>query len=310
MKWFSIDHRKKKLSVVSDHIDGKPFRKIAHKEKISKSTTQRIYQKELNNFPHNNSITKIYCDRFCGIMVVDGKYINVRGYEKKIPLLWGIDYLSHDIPVFEFAPSESYQSWLKYFGYLKSIKYALQIVICDDNENIKLAARYMFPNVLIQTCQNHYLENIRKTLNVRTDATYQEFVADLKKELFFTKRSREDFNKRAFKLFKKHQNDQTCLYYLLKIQENISELTNASHVPNAPLTTNIIESFNSHLQARLKSIKSFQSFESAEKWLNAYILKRRLRPFTDCGKKFKYLNHKAAISYTLKKGAVLPLLSM
>jgi len=35
----------------------------------------------------------------------------------------------------------------------------MKIVVCDDNKNIKLAARFMFPNVLIQTCHNHFLEN-------------------------------------------------------------------------------------------------------------------------------------------------------
>ena len=119
-----------------EHLDGKPLRKIADKENLSKSAVGRKYLKELKKFPHNNSITKRYCNRFCGILVVDGKYVKVRGYEKKIPLLWGIDYFSHDLPVFDLAPSENYASWLKYFGYLKSIKYPLQIVICDDNENI------------------------------------------------------------------------------------------------------------------------------------------------------------------------------
>lgn len=293
-----------------DHVDGKPFRKIAHKESISKSKVAREYARKVKDLPHNNEITKKYCNRFCGIMVVDGKYVRVKGYEKKIPLLWGLDYLSHDIPVFEFAISESYQAWLKYFGYLKSINYPLAIVVCDDNENIKLAARYMFPRVIIQTCQNHFLENFRKELQVRTDEKYRPFVEDLKTELFSMKLTAKTFRKRAYRLLEKYRDNQICLSYFLRIEKSHHELTAASKVEHAPLTTNIIESYNSHLQARLKSIKSFQSFHTAEQWLNAYILKRRFRPFTDCTKKFRYLNGKSAISMTLKKGAVLPLLSI
>jgi len=234
--------------------------------------------------------------------------VKVRGYEKAIPLLWGIDYLTHDIPVFEFAPSENYESLLKYFGYLKSIKYPLQIVICDDNENIKMAARYMFPNVHIQTCQNHFLENIRKDLQVRTEEKYKNFVLDLKNEFFSRKITRPDFRQRALKLVKKYTGNLVAISYLVKIEKSFNELTAATLIPGAPKDTNLIELYNSHLQARLKSIKGFKSFSSAEKWLNAYILRRRFRPFRDCSQKFRYLNGKTSISQTCRKNAILPLL--
>lgn len=242
--------------------------------------------------------------------MVDGKYVKVRGYKKAIPLLWGIDYSTHDIPVFDFAPSENYESWLKYFGYLKSINYPLQIVVCDDNENIKMTARYMFPNVLIQICQNHFLENIRRDLQVRTEKKYQEFVLDLKKELFSKKITRADFQQRALKLLKKYNGNNVAVNCLIKIEKNFDELTAATLVPNAPRDTNLIELYNSHLQGRLKSIKGFKSFTNAEKWLNAYILRRRFRPFRDCSQKFRYLNGKTSISQTCKKNGDLPLLFM
>jgi len=294
--------------VVEDHIDGKPLRKIADKNKKSKSAIARKCTEQINNLPHNNSVTKQYCNRFCGIMVVDGKYIKVKGYSKAIPLLWGLDYFSHDIPVFKFAPSENYQSWLKYFGYLKSIKYPLQIVVCDDNENIKMAAKYIFPNVLIQTCQNHFLENIRRDLRVRTEEKYRGFVIDLKTELFLKKINRKDFQGRALKLLKKYRENQIATRYLIKIEKAFDELTAATLVPQAPKDTNLIELYNSHLQARLKSIKGFKSFSSAEKWLNAYILRRRFRKFRDCSAKFRYLNGKTSISQTCQKNGDLPLL--
>ena len=252
--------------------------------------------------PHNNDITKQFCDRFCGILVVDGKYIAVKGYERKIPLLWGLDYLSHDIPVYRFAPSESYQAWLKYFGYLKTIKYPLKMVVCDDNENIRRAARYIFPNVLVQLCQNHFLENIRRELHSRTDDKYKPFIAELKRELFSSKIMIETFRKRSYKLFKKYVKDEKIVKQLLKINEYTQELTAANYLRKAPRTTNIIESFNSHLQGRLKTIKGFESFQSADKWINAYILRRRLKKFTDCCNKFRYLNGKTSLSRTCKRG--------
>jgi transposase-like protein len=221
-------------------------------------------------------------------------------------LLWGIDYLTHDIPVFTFAPSESYESWLKYFGYLKTIQYPMKLLVCDDNENIKAACRYLFPQVIVQTCQVHFLENIRKQLQVRTDPTYELFMHDLKQELFSRKITRTDFEKRAFKLFKKYEHDRVAVQVLLRIHAYTEELTAATRVTHGPCTTNIIESYNSHLEARLKSIKGFKAFHSAYRWLNAYILRRRFRPFTDCGKKFRHLNGTAAIQHTVQKGKTLP----
>ena len=145
--WFSINHKRKENDFLLDYLDGKPLRKIADKSNFCAATALAKCRKHLGELPHNNDITKQFCDRFCGILVVDGKYIAVKGYERKIPLLWGLDYLSHDIPVYKFAPSENYQAWLKYFGYLKTMKYPLKIIICDDNENIRKAAEYIFPNV-------------------------------------------------------------------------------------------------------------------------------------------------------------------
>lgn len=40
------------------------------------------------------------------------------------------------------------------------------------------------------------------------------------------------------------------------------------------------------------------SFDHADNWLNSYFLRRRLRPFTDCNKKFKELNGKISLQQT------------
>lgn len=68
-----------------------------------------------------------------------------------------------------------------------------------------------------------------------------------------------------------------------------------------PRTTNIIESYNSHLNSRLKSLRGFESFKTANIWLNAYFLRRRLKSFTDCRGKFRYLNKKCSLQLTLSK---------
>ena len=90
------------------------------------------------------------------------------------------------------------------------------------------------------------------------------------------------------------------------IKARQEDLFNYFHFKACPRTTNIIESYNSHFQARLKSIRSFQGFESARRWLNAYIIRRRTKKFTDCKGKFKPLNNHAALELTIKKQAEWP----
>ena len=118
--------------------------------------------------PHNNEVTLSYCNpkRFCGFLVVDGKFVAVKGYDRKIPFIYGIDYLTHDIPICLLAPSENYSALLQYFTKLKNTGYDLQALICDDNESIRMAAKQIYPGVIVQLCHVHYLENVRRNLNI------------------------------------------------------------------------------------------------------------------------------------------------
>jgi len=75
---------------------------------------------------------------------------------------------------------------------------------------------------------------------------------------------------------------------------------------NTPQTSNLIESFNSHLQGRLKTIKGFESFTHAKLWLNGYFLRRRTKKFTDCRGKFRKLNGKTSLQIVKKPGIDLP----
>jgi transposase-like protein len=77
---------------------------------------------------------------------------------------------------------------------------------------------------------------------------------------------------------------------------------------NCPSTNNIIEAYNSHLTGRLKTIKGFDSYTSAKRWLNAWMIRRRTKNFTDCQKSFKHLNGKCSLEKTLKKDQKWPLI--
>jgi transposase-like protein len=118
--------------------------------------------------------------------------------------------------------------------------------------------------------------------------------------LFSNKISIEDFKSRASKIYNKYANtNELCKKVMLDIAKRSPDLLGYLKLPKTPRTTNLIESFNSHLQGRLKTIKGFENFKNANNWLNIYFLRRRLKKFPDCEKQFKKLNGTASLELTL-----------
>lgn len=306
IKYFSIKTiYADKKAILNDHLEGLSFRDLANKYTLSPMTSWRICEEELQKLPNNNQFTFNFCNRYSSIFVSDGKYFNVSGLETDYCLLWGVDYFCHDIPIFVLAPSESYQAWAKFFSYFRIINQHPQLLVCDDNTNLKLAARKCFPAVKIQTCYNHFKENIRRDLRVRSDNTYKDFMKRIE-DVLSEKINDSALNKKLFSLYRDYRTDPVCIQILANIERYKSELLAYRGIPQAPLTSNIIEGFNSHLESRLFSLRSFQSINHAKLWMNGYILKRRFTKFRDCKGKFKHLNGKRGVDMTKKQGVDLP----
>lgn len=297
--------------LLKDYLDGLPLRKIADQVKLSPPTIYRRCLSGLKFLPRNLEVTRKSVDlsSYSGYLVFDGKYLAVKGYPEKIVLLWGADFLSHDLPHYLLAPSENYQACLSYFSSLKELGYSLRLLICDDNDAIKMAVRYIYPNVSVQTCQNHFLENVRKDLSIRSDPTHQPFYLSLEGVLK-EKLDPFEFNLRLAEIFKKFegQTNERISNWIGTFLKYKEELLAYQKFPESPWTTNLIEAYNSHLEGRLKTIKGFQSYHSANLWLNGYLLRRRLKAFTDCEEPFKHLNGKSPLQNVLRTGEKLPLI--
>ncbi len=268
-------------------------------------TAWRICEEELTKLPNNNQFTFNYCNQFSTTFVFDGKYFTIASEEYDWVLLWGVDYFRHDIPIMFVAPSESYQSWSKFFFYLRIINHYPQLIVCDDNTNLKMAARKNFPEVRIQTCFNHFKENIRRELKVRSEVTYKVFMRRIEKVLT-EKLNDEVMNRKLFALYRDYSEDPVAVSVLTTIQRYRTELTGYRGIPGAPVTSNIIEGLNSHLEARLQKLCSFQSVAHAKLWMNGYVLKRRYTIYTDCRGKFRSLNGKSGVQLTKKPGVDVP----
>lgn len=305
---FSINHARKKPCFWIPHIDGTPIRKLSDQRGLSPARTYQYIRHEMNMLPNSNWITKTYCEKFCGTLIVDGKYIKVRGYKQKIPFIYGIDYLTHDIPVGMLFPSESTEAFTRFFRILKECNYPLSAVVCDDILfSLKPAIFRYFPAAKIQLCRNHYIENIRRILNIRTEITHQLFFGYLKRRVFdsnISLRTRKLRLHETYLKFAKH--DMRRQNIIVDIYRKRMKLFAYMDLSECPKTTNLIELFNSHLNARISSIKGFKSLEGAKLFLNAYLLRRRTKQFTDCKTKFKHLNGSCGLELTIKKPAILP----
>lgn len=308
-KWFQFVRKAPKIkdaSLTLLHLSGIPFRTLGEIHGINATTAYRHVKSHLDRLPHCADITREYCQSFSGILLTDGKYIAIKGYDRKIPVVYGIDYTTHDIPHYILSRAENYSTCLSFFRSLKLAGYLLQAVVCDDNKNIYETCRHTFPQSTIQLCQVHYLRNLRFLLDLDHQLQYHQFFAGLC-ELFSQKRSIPDFDKRARFLFLKHAEDQVCRDILLELERKKPLLLGYHNHKGTPTTTNLIESFNSHLQNRLDSVKGFESFSHADAWLNAYFLRRRTKKFTDCTGRFRRLNGKTSLSQSQKPGMDVPI---
>lgn len=288
-------------------MDGVSFRKLGDERGFSGSQTYNRVFEELKLLPDCFEITKQYCTYRSGILIIDGKYIRVRGYKEKIPFIYGIDYETHDILFGILVPAENQEAFLRFFRMLKGLKYPLQVVVADDRSALPLALKQLYPGIPLQLCQNHYLENIRQTLHVRTDPTHQHFFNSLKLHVFDEYKDGEQLDAALHHvLTERGEHLLIRQNIIMAIHHRRKELFAYKDVLNCPNNTNLIELFNSHFNGRLKTIKGFKTKEHARFWLNGMLLRRRTKPFTDCGPKFKHLNGKSSLQMSIKKSAEWP----
>ena len=296
-------------AILFDHLEGLSFRSLGVKYGISHMKAWRICDEELKKLPNNNQFTHKYCSRFSKVFLFDGKYFPVANQKYNWVLLWGIDYFRHDIPVFTIAPAETYQTWARYFSFLRILDLHPQLMVCDDDTGLKMAARNAFPATKIQTCYNHFKENIRRDLHIRSDQgkLYKDFMKRIESILSSSQKiANQTFNTWLFALYRDYHADPLCLSILTNIEKYKPELLAYRGISQAPVTTNLIEGMNGHLEARLQKLRSFQSVEHARLWLNGYVLKRRFTKFTDTRGKFRFLRGKTGVQMTKKQGVPIP----
>lgn len=203
--------------------------------------------------------------------------------------------------------AEDEAAFSQYFQTLKNLGYNLRIAVADDRQGLKQALHKVFPYARLQLCQNHYVENIRIDLKVRSLPTYEDFFYALKERVFGGIKTDEQITE-GLKYLKENYVGKNFLLnnILADIENRRNDLFAYRHFEGCPNNTNLIELYNSHLNGRLKTIKGFQNLQSARRWLNAWVIRRRTKKLTDCEERFKHLNKHCSLEFTIKKQAFWP----
>lgn len=306
--WFQINRCKEKISskdLLVQHLSGISFRNLSQLHNCSIGTAYNRVEQGLAELPLCIDVTRWYCEKFQGVLLVDGKYVKVKRYDRKIPVIYGVDYKTHDTVHYRLCRTEDYLNCKRFFESLKLTSYTLQALVCDDNQNIYNAAKHVFPNVVIQLCHIHFLRNMKLLLDLENNQYHQLFF-QLLNRLMVVKRSKDDFDSKASNLMIQFSQDQVCTDILIELARKQPLLQGYLNHKGTPTTTNLIESLNSHLEARVKPLKGFESFKHADLWLNGYFLRRRTKQWTDCTGKFSRLNGKTSLEITKKSGIDLP----
>lgn len=158
--------------------------------------------------------------------------------------------------------AEDESSFSQFFQKLYDLGYDLKIVIADDRAGLKTALLKVFPYAKLQLCQNHYVENIRIDLNFRSSDRYHIFFNSLINHVF--KVPEDKITEGLMHVFYNRTEGKRLLQNIVTtIKARQEDLFNYFRFKDCPNTTNIIESYNSHFQMRLKSIRSFQSFDGS-----------------------------------------------
>lgn len=306
--------------IVSDSIDRASIRILSRRYGKSKDAIMRIIRRVVEQLPDSIDIAERFCPLWSGILVFDGKVI--RAYDKlakklkrshftdqewrwihKQRWLCGVDYGTGDLPHYDLAETESKIDLVMYFKTLKSLNYPLKAVVCDGNEYIPEAARFVFGDHIVhQLCTVHFIRGLGKLIPVEEDneqerIDLEELVRHIQRVIEAS--TLEESGECLVEMENYYRECKSIFKHsiLMSFKKHKQELTAHLLYPelNLPHTSNDIENLFKQLNMRLKTMGRFYHHRYARDYLNAWALWRRFTPFTDCKKRRICRNKKAPL---------------
>lgn len=305
--------------ITRESIERTSMRILSRRYSKDKMTIASIIHQVTKQMRDSLWITKRFQPIWSGILVFDGKHIKVFNkivrsfnpeYLEKLSKLekkflhakvWlcGIDSGTGDLPHYELGDEETMIDLVTYFRTLKEMGYVIKVLVCDGNDDIVRAAKFIYGNdFLVQRCTRHYLEGLKRKAReecIDDDPRTEEIIKHI--QSIIQARSIITANERWIELQSKRFRKQWHKDVITAFKEDIDTLTTHLQHPNLaiPHTTNEIENLFKQLNLRLRSLGRFGHMEYAREYLKAWALWRRFTELTDCRGKRRYRNGKAPL---------------
>lgn len=195
--------------LLKDHLNRNSYRMLEAETGISKKTICSLINTVTNKLIHSNELTSILQPKnYCGVLLVDGKFVPVKEAIKKkqgliprskkrqrvkkgLTAICYVDYLTHDIPIHITALSENRYDIRQGFKKLHELGYELKVLVCDESMGeIAQVAKEFYPEVIIQYCIKHYTASIDRVLKVngvkRSIAALENKLANIGNSIFIS----------------------------------------------------------------------------------------------------------------------------
>lgn len=276
---YSRSERAFQLALIEMVIQGVSTRKVTEITEtlcgtsISKSTVSRLcadLDEPIRAFRERS------LDRYYPFLVVDAMYVKVRErgriVSKGLLIALGISESGHrEVLAFDYADSESYESWRELFRGLRARGIAdVDLIVSDDHAGLVQALHETFHGTMWQRCQTHFSRNLNGTVPRALRPQVKALLTDLynsptlnsavaRKEDLLNMLSVNGCQK-AHDLLDESFADITAVFTL------------PSHYRRKLRTTNMIERLNEELRRRERVIRIFPNADSVIRLLGAILL--------------------------------------
>lgn len=306
--------------IVRESFERASIRILARRYGKTKKTIMAIIHRVTAQLMLSGDIAKKFQPLWSGILVFDGKVVRVydqlfkkmdqskftddeKRWVHKMRWLCGVDFGTGDLPHYDLGESENMIDLGIYFQTLKSMGYPLIAIVCDGNQLIPRAAKFVFgKQLIIQRCTRHFLEDLRRLLPTEEDQKkerikLEQLILHIKYVIEADSLESAQSNLESLKKYSDNLKSPIKHAMLKMFKRTKIELTAHLFHPELklPHTSNDIENIFRQLMLRLKSIGRFFRQDYARNYLNGWALMRRFTPFTDCCKERKHRNKKTPI---------------
>ena len=276
---YSRSERAFQLALIEMVIQGVSTRKVTEITEvlcgtsISKSTVSRLCS-ELDAPIH--AFRERPLDRYYPFLVVDAMYVKVRErgriVSKGLLIALGISESGHrEVLAFDYADSESYESWRCLFRGLRARGIeTVDLIVSDDHAGLVQALHETFHGTMWQRCQTHFSRNLNGNVPRSIQPKVKALLTDL-----YNSPTLEAASSRKDDLLDT-LSSHGCQKAHDLLDEAFADITSIFSLPvhyrRKLRTTNMIERLNEELRRRERVIRIFPHADSVIRLLGAILL--------------------------------------